>query len=51
MADILVIEDNLELSNVIRDFLEADGYSVVTAPNAEEGLVLLESQAVETAAA
>lgn len=47
MADILVIEDNLELSNVIRDFLEADGYSVVTAPNAEEGLVLLESQAVK----
>ncbi|WP_342566152.1 response regulator transcription factor [Paenibacillus sp. FSL R7-0345] len=47
LADILVIEDNLELSNVIRDFLEADGYSVVTAPNAEEGLVLLESQAVK----
>ncbi|WP_179087985.1 response regulator transcription factor [Paenibacillus sp. FSL R7-0273] len=47
MADILVIEDNLELSAVIRDFLEAEGYSVASASSAEEGLELLDSQAVK----
>ncbi len=47
MADILVIEDNLELSAVIRDFLEAEGYSVAAASSAEEGLKLLDSQAVK----
>lgn len=47
MADILVIEDNLELSAVIQDFLEAEGYSVASASSAEEGLELLDSQAVK----
>ncbi|MDF9839221.1 DNA-binding response OmpR family regulator [Paenibacillus sp. PastF-1] len=47
MADILVIEDNLELSAVIRDFLEAEGYSVASASSAEEGLELMDSQAVK----
>ncbi|AIQ47118.1 transcriptional regulator [Paenibacillus sp. FSL R7-0273] len=47
LADILVIEDNLELSAVIRDFLEAEGYSVASASSAEEGLELLDSQAVK----
>lgn len=47
LADILVIEDNLELSAVIRDFLEAEGYTVAAACSAEEGLELLDSQAVK----
>jgi DNA-binding response OmpR family regulator len=47
LAEILVIEDNLELSAVIRDFLEAEGYSVASASSAEEGLELLDSQAVK----
>ncbi|WP_277467381.1 MULTISPECIES: response regulator transcription factor [unclassified Paenibacillus] len=47
LADILVIEDNLELSAVIRDFLEAEGYSVASASSAEEGLELMDSQAVK----
>lgn len=47
LADILVIEDNLELSAVIRDFLEAEGYSVASVSSAEEGLELLNSKAVK----
>ncbi|WP_150273901.1 response regulator transcription factor [Paenibacillus tepidiphilus] len=47
MADILMIEDNRELADVIRDFLQAEGYSVHTAVTGEEGLDYLERSAVK----
>ncbi|MBO4610370.1 MAG: response regulator transcription factor [Lachnospiraceae bacterium] len=41
MTDILIIEDNEELGNLVRDFLKREGYSVQLARSAEEGLELI----------
>lgn len=40
MTDILIIEDNKELSGVLCDFLRAENYTVSTAESAEKGLEL-----------
>ncbi|WP_019911116.1 response regulator transcription factor [Paenibacillus sp. HW567] len=47
MADILVIEDNMELADLIRDFLQVEGYSVFTAVSGEEGLEYLAGHTVK----
>ncbi|AIQ41506.1 response regulator transcription factor [Paenibacillus sp. FSL R7-0312] len=46
MADILIIEDNAELAEVIKDFLQLEGYSVFIAASGEEGLTYLEMHPV-----
>lgn len=43
MTDILVVEDNRELSDLLCDFLQAEGYSVRSATNGEDALVLYET--------
>ena len=40
MTDILIVEDNKELSAVLCDFLRAENYTVSTAENAEKALLL-----------
>lgn len=47
MADILVIEDNIELADLISDFLQVAGYSVFTARSGEEGLEYLAGHTVK----
>lgn len=47
MADILIIEDNAELAEVMKDFLQAEGYSVFIAGSGEDGLDYLEANAVK----
>jgi DNA-binding response OmpR family regulator len=47
MADILVIEDNIELANLISDFLQVAGYSVFTVKSGEEGLEYLAGHTVK----
>lgn len=47
MADILIIEDNAELAEVMKDFLQAEGYSVFIAGSGEDGLAYLEANAVK----
>ncbi|SES98143.1 response regulator transcription factor [Paenibacillus sp. NFR01] len=44
MVDILIIEDNEELSGVIRDFVQREGYSVQVCASGEEGLAYLEQE-------
>ena len=41
MSNILVIEDDLEIRNALTEILAAEGYSVQSAPNGQEGLDLL----------
>lgn len=47
MVDILIIEDNAELSAIISDFLLKEGYSVSVSSSGEEGLAYLESNTVK----
>lgn len=42
MTDILIVEDNDELSSLLRDFLHTAGYSVTIAVNGEKALCLYE---------
>ena len=42
MIDILIVEDNTELSTLLCDFLRAEGYTVSTAENGEKALSLFE---------
>ena len=42
MIDILIVEDNKELSTLLTDFLRADGYSVSVAESGEKALMLFE---------
>ncbi|MBQ4284015.1 MAG: response regulator transcription factor [Lachnospira sp.] len=42
MTDILIVEDNKELSMLLRDFLEAEGYVVSVADSGEKALHLYE---------
>lgn len=47
MADILIIEDNAELAEVMKDFLQAEGYSVFSVGSGEDGLAYLEANVVK----
>lgn len=38
MTDILIIEDNEEIGNLLKDFLEAEGYLAALIENGEEGV-------------
>ena len=40
MVDILIVEDNKELAEILRDFLRAEKYTVSAAENAEKALSL-----------
>ena len=42
MVDILIVEDNEELSGLLCEFLRAEDYTVSTAPTAEKALSLFE---------
>ena len=42
MTDILIVEDNKELSGLLRDFLLRDGYSCYIADNGEDAIAWLE---------
>ncbi|MGN0612660.1 MAG: response regulator transcription factor [Porcipelethomonas sp.] len=42
MIDILIVEDNEELSDLLCDFLRAENYTVSTAQNGEKALSLFE---------
>ena len=42
MTDILIVEDNKELSGVLSDFLRAEGYVVSVADSGEKALTLFE---------
>ena len=46
MIDILIVEDNEELANLIRTFLQRDGYHVVLAKSGEDALQYLEKNKV-----
>lgn len=43
MTDILIVEDNKELANLLRDFLSAENYIVNIAENGEKALQLYET--------
>lgn len=43
-AQVLIVEDDVNLLEGIRDILELDEYAVLTAENGEEGLKVLQSQ-------
>ena len=47
VTDILLVEDNIELANLIADFLKRDGYRTETKESAEEALHFLESHRVK----
>jgi CheY-like chemotaxis protein len=47
MASILVIDDNPEFREILRIHLEASGHRTVLANNGEQGLVLLEREAID----
>ena len=38
---ILVVDDNVEIQNIAREFLESEGFQVQCAPNGKEALELL----------
>ncbi|MBF0252698.1 MAG: response regulator [Candidatus Omnitrophica bacterium] len=40
MAKILVIEDNVQMMNVLKDLLERNNYTVITAENGAQGVHL-----------
>ena len=42
MVDILIVEDNSELSSLVTDFLRAEGYTVSAVDNGEKALSLYE---------
>lgn len=42
MTDILVVEDNIEMGNLLADFLKNEGYSVVLCTNGEDALTHFE---------
>jgi len=44
MATILIVEDEFELVKILRSYLEAAGYTVVTASRGDQGLALWEKQ-------
>ena len=44
MTDILIIEDNKEITDILCDFLKADGYSVAVCHSGEEGIAFFEQE-------
>ena len=48
-AKILVVDDSEEVREVLRELLSRHGYTVVTAPDGESGLVELETRAFDMA--
>lgn len=46
--DILIVDDNENLRDIIRENLEADGYGVLAAASAEEALAILKTRNVGT---
>ena len=46
MSDILIIEDNLEISRLLLDFLKKEGYSCFSVRTGEEGLDYLDQNTV-----
>ena len=46
MADILIIEDDLELGPLVRDFLDKEGFSVLLCDSAEKALALLRKEEI-----
>ena len=44
MTDILIIEDDSELGQLVRDFLKKEGFSVQLCCSSEDALVLLKSE-------
>lgn len=47
MKDILLVEDNLELAQLITDFLEKDAFSVIWADTGEAAVEILSGHAVK----
>lgn len=47
MADILVVEDNLELAELLRDFLQKDGFNVAIVTNGEDAVSFIEKEIVQ----
>jgi len=47
MTDLLIIEDNVELAQLLCDFLKRAGYSIYHAPSGEDGLSFLERNSVK----
>lgn len=47
MAYILVIDDNPEFRDILRSHLEANGHRTVLAGDGEQGLALLEREAID----
>ena len=43
-CDILVIEDDYDIRESMRDALEIEGYNVITANNGKEGMMTLKSK-------
>ena len=46
-ATVLVVDDEPDIVDLMRDFLEAEGYTVLTAPEAETAQTLLEEHEVD----
>lgn len=46
MTDILIVEDNKEMSLLLSDFLKAEGYSCITAESGEQALGILSGNSV-----
>ena len=46
-ASILVVDDDPGLLQGLREILEAEGYDVTTAPDGEQGLLLIKEQAFD----
>lgn len=42
--DILIIEDNKEIGTLLKDFLQAEGYSVCLTENGESGMAYFETE-------
>ena len=42
MVDILIVEDNKEISGLLRDFLQTEGFTVSTAESGERALELFD---------
>lgn len=47
MSSIIVIDDDPQINSLLKDVLEFEGYKVVTAQRADEGLQYLESGPVD----
>jgi CheY-like chemotaxis protein len=44
MPTVLIVEDEILIREVVKDELEESGYSVVTAPNADAAIAILEAR-------